>query len=395
MVMSEPPFVRPSRFARRPAIVIAVLWLLFLCVEAPAAPWKVQTPTGLTLEIIPPGSRGDPAFHLERRTPDGLTDGRFGPRGRIRFTMGQDYEPPAGLRVDGAGRVLVIGSSQPTGGVIRPVVLRFLPNGQPDSSWGVNGRSEEAPAGWGSRALDALPLADGRVLVVGTVEVTGDERAALWRLTPEGRLDESAGLGNRVALASSDASRVVSLSTVQEGEVMLAVRVLTDAGMLLEGHALKPAEVDATPSLVSRQPWPPAWVDAPDWRSRRWVDPVRPNDSVAAVLAGPRSHTVPWEPLVRNVPESPLPTASVPTATPAPTEANATGAGPGGAAFNPYATQDGRRADARASDTTTESQSGAFIAFMLAAAALVAGAVAYIVLARRKQLALQGGRPTD
>jgi len=201
--MSQPFPVHSTVFVPRPSLpfraigsrslslplVFALLWLVFFCPAAAAAPWKVQASTGFTLEIIPPGPRGDPAFHLERRTAYGLTDGRFGPRGRIRFTMGRDYEPPAGLRVDAAGRVFVIGSSQPSGGIIRPVLLRFLPNGQPDPSWGENGRSEEAPAAWGSRALDALPLADGRVLVVGTVEITGDERAAVWHLAADGRLD--------------------------------------------------------------------------------------------------------------------------------------------------------------------------------------------------------------
>jgi len=170
------------------------------------------------------------------------------------------------------------------------------------------------------------------------------------------------------------------------------VRVLTDADMQLEGYALNPADADATPQLVSRQPWPPAWSDAPGWlaggSAARWADPARPKESVAVVRAGPRARTMAWEPLARNAPDASLPTSDAPTAATLASESNAVSGEPGAAAFNPYATPDGHRADAAA-----DSEATASIALVIAAAALavaVAVAFAFVLLRRRKPVGVQG-----
>lgn len=283
------------------------LTMLLLLVGNPASAgqWSITTASGQKVQIAAEESRGGARLFVERRQADGKPDPRFGVRGRVPISLGPDNEPPAGLALDDAGRVIVIGATQSPAGARLPVVLRLLPAGDPDPTWSVGGVSTEAPAPGNARALDALPLRDGRMLVVGTVEVNGVERAAAWHLRADGRLDTSAARPSRFVLASQDASRAVSLTLLNDGQVMLGVRVLTDADMMLEGHSFDPGDADATPMLVTRQPWPPAWSDAPVWLpipgSPRWADPARPESVIAAVKVDPAASAVPWKSLAPDV----------------------------------------------------------------------------------------------
>jgi Domain of unknown function (DUF5122) beta-propeller len=226
----------------------------------------------------------------------------------------------------------VAGATQTPGGATLPSVLRLLPTGAPDPAWGDGGRSTEAPAPGNAQALDLLPLPDGRVLVVGTVEVNGDERAAAWTLRSDGRLDTSATRSSRFVLDSADASRIVSLTQVGERQLMLGVRVLTDA-VQLEGHAFDPTDADALPKLRTRQPWPPAWTDAPVWVPTagvpRWADPEKPDVGVAAVGVAAAASAAAWRSLVPGV-----------------AEVAAVSGDPGGAVLNPYAGGDRYRGEA-------------------------------------------------
>lgn len=80
---------------------------------------------------------------IERLTPDGLPDRSFGEGGSIHIV------PPAGetfllaaVAVDSQGRVLVAGDSSPDGELWDRwiTLLRYLPNGDPDPSFGDEGR---------------------------------------------------------------------------------------------------------------------------------------------------------------------------------------------------------------------------------------------------------------
>ena len=248
---------------------------------AGAGTWSVAASKGESFHLVAEARPGTTDFHIERRLADGSPDTLFGQRGRVHFDLGVSSDPPAGLRVDERGRVLVVGTARLQGGAARPVVLRFLPNGVADSSWGTDGRSVVAPTNDSANALDVLPLPDGRVLVLGLMDSNGNEQATAWHLSAEGRLETASAGPSRFTLTGHDSSRGVSLTLVNPHQVMLGLRVLQGDDLLLEGHAYDPSDRNALPTLLSRQLWPPAWVDTPVWLPAEggwnWGDPAQPN----------------------------------------------------------------------------------------------------------------------
>ena len=101
------------------------------------------------------------------------------------------------------GRFLAAGSingpnAEGQGGSLNATVVRYLPNGAIDTSFGSAGRFEFDLGGMTDeiRALKVLP--DGKILAVGALTPKGDAYAqlAVLRLTRDGHLDTSFGLAD-------------------------------------------------------------------------------------------------------------------------------------------------------------------------------------------------------
>lgn len=200
--------------------------LALLCVlPAQAGPWEAVTPQGLTLVLTQNPVRNRDTVVIERRYPDRSLDRSFAQAGVLSFAMGPDNEMPGTLRLDAAGRIWVGGSSTPSGDQTQAVVLRFLPNGAPDTSWAEGGRSATAPAGRKARVQDLWPLPDGGAWVAGQVQnAQGLEQAGWWRLRPDGRVDPSLGLGGLWVDGTPGASEVVDIAVGPDGSAAVALR---------------------------------------------------------------------------------------------------------------------------------------------------------------------------
>lgn len=314
-------------FVRARLAGFALLVLALSSAPAFAVQWRVSNADGSSVEIVADPRPAGAQYYLERRLKDGSPDPRFGPRGRRPLDLAPDGNPPTGLRLDSTGRILVVATAKGPGTAFQPLVLRFLATGANDLSWGNNGRSSVAPTASNASALDALPLPDGRVLVLGLID-SGDEQAAAWHLAANGELDGTNVPSSRFVLYGAVSSRGVSLSVVDARQVVLGLRVQQGDDMLLEAHAFDPTEPDALPQVISRQLWPPAWTDAPVWLATgggwRWVDPANlAAPSVAAVRSGPRG----WK-WVSLVPVTPAAAIVAPE--------------PGGAVYNPFPARAGR-----------------------------------------------------
>ena len=349
-----------TRASLRLLCLDALAATLLVCPAAEAGPWAVSTAGGESVRIVVETHGSNANFLLERRLADGSLDARFGPRGRVRFDLGLDSDPPASLRSDEQGRLLVVGTTRSANG-FRPIVLRLRANGAPDPSWGEAGRSVVSPHEGNAAALDVLPLTDGRVLVLGFFDTEG-EQAAAWHLASDGRLDVASGRSSRFVLKGSASSRGVSLTHVDPRQVVLGVRVQDGDDMMLEGHSFDPTDADALPRRISRQLWPPAWNDAPTWSaSGRWTDPWDPKSPpvVAVRVAAPASS--PWISL-GGVAAAPAPVAAV-----VPAE-------PGAAAFIPF--------EARPSSPSAEEIDPRWLAAGLAMV-VIAGTVVIVWFRRR------------
>lgn len=135
---------------------------------------------------------------LLRLNTDGTPDTTFSGDGRV-LLASPSCPPPSGVGgVEGAGVVV-----QPSGHILvaatchgapnsRVVMFRFLADGTPDLSFGMNGVIEHpGPAGSnGTRAMDVVLQSDGRIVVAGEINVNSFPGAGLvLRLNVDGTLD--------------------------------------------------------------------------------------------------------------------------------------------------------------------------------------------------------------
>lgn len=146
--------------------------------------------------------------------------------------------------IDGAGRLLVFGSQivplAPNGD--EPKLVRFLPTGALDTSFGSNGVASvqtlskaETSASWpGAFALRK----DGSLLVAATTyKWTHNEiqkaHTVIYQFTSDGKLDTHFGHGGIVALPNSSGYESVALAAAPDGGVVLA------AGETLSGSSIE------------------------------------------------------------------------------------------------------------------------------------------------------------
>jgi uncharacterized delta-60 repeat protein len=170
--------------------------------------------------ILLAGERNE-ALLLARATPDGALDTTFAaPRGFVTVA----FEGPSSARaiaVDSADRIVVAGQVG-NDGARDLVVLRFLPDGEPDSSFGTAGRAVlAAPASDESAAGLAL-LVDGRILIAGDSNAGGDFDFRLVRLEASGALDESFGVKGVASFPVTDGDdRAEDLAPLADGTVLV------------------------------------------------------------------------------------------------------------------------------------------------------------------------------
>ena len=138
------------------------------------------------------GPSGGPFdFGVARYSPDGVLDPTFGDRGVVKTDLGATGEWASGVAAGPGGTVVVGGASGSSF-----TLLRYLPNGKLDPSFGSDGVSKAGPDIGGAHAM--VELADGRVILAGE-RVAGDWReVAVARYLPGGALDAAFGTGGVV-----------------------------------------------------------------------------------------------------------------------------------------------------------------------------------------------------
>jgi uncharacterized delta-60 repeat protein len=184
---------------------------------------------------IPGGFEGG-AFALARYRPDGTRDPSFSSDGRVFTPVGQLYEGGAlALAIQSDGRILAagfrVGRRQRSEGLL----IRYLPNGAIDRSFGSSGQVRFATRGPGQATLgDVAVLPSGKILVAGGYH----GRFLLARLLPNGHPDRSFGGGDGRVLTDVDGPfycfehRCASATSLalSHGEIVLAGNAIDKRG---------------------------------------------------------------------------------------------------------------------------------------------------------------------
>jgi uncharacterized delta-60 repeat protein len=282
--------------------------LLCLGASVAAGPLVVRGSDGIRWRI----NDDDEPVHVERSLPNGALDTTFGRSGRQALDFGGRDVDITALRVDTAGGIWLAGTTTGSG-LSGSIVQRLQPNGTLDTAWAVGGRSTAAPAGQRLTVEDMLPMPDGSVWVAGNlIGSQGENDAGLWRLTPDGGLDYSFGVGGVWRRTGPERSRARSLAAGPNGSIAIGVELLNARASLLEIH-----EWMASSKQLHLAPGTPIQDDDDEafvlWTGRGWG--WRPGPQVAGLTG------------------LPLQTAAGPAAAAAP----ATASDAGHIALNPFA----------------------------------------------------------
>ncbi len=208
-----------ARTAAAAAVATAVLpW--------PAAAGSLQTrdPDGNAWSVVEDPADGQDDYLLRRDDPTRHPAPNFGRQGVTVFTLGPENDSPVSLRVEASGRVWMVGTST-SAGKPQPVVARFLPDGSPDTRWGVQGRNSAMPMASQIRANDLLPLSDGSVLVAGEAPGGSGAKAVVYHLLPDGSVDQAFGERGLWTRPGQESAVAATLAVGADGGVVVGVSV--------------------------------------------------------------------------------------------------------------------------------------------------------------------------
>lgn len=164
-------------------------------------------------------NRTDRALHVARLDANGLFDRSFGNRGH-RFI--DDVATEAQVRAVVTlpnGKIDLVGRSAKRGKDSALFMLRLLPSGRLDPRFGRRGIAyiKDADLQIAGAAVDGK----GRLVIAGTT-TGGLSRTSftLLRRLPNGRADRSFGGGSLVRLASAEASRAIAIALQSGGRIV-------------------------------------------------------------------------------------------------------------------------------------------------------------------------------
>ena len=180
----------------------------------------------------------DDRFSVLRLLPDGTRDASFGSRGLAWVTTADGpWDQPEAVEVDSRGRIVVAGWGDCGPGGTCFVTVRFLPDGQPDPSFGGDGIVKtrfHTGDGWAlpSHAYDVAIDDQGRIVLtgyrIGSSVFDDHTHIAVARLRPDGRRDSSfAGDGRWVAPGKDGLGSGVAVDVRPDGKVVVAAEGYT------------------------------------------------------------------------------------------------------------------------------------------------------------------------
>ena len=176
-----------------------------------------------------------------RLLPDGTTDASFGTAGKVVIRPRRRAASTAGVALQPDGRIVVAGSLHNGRNRSRFWVARLMADGSLDGTFGENGVVTTAFEGVSALADALLLTRDGKILVGGAAFPDRDGREpslVLVRYLADGRLDPAFARRGRLRLA--DAPFVADLAEQADGSVVAALGGSFAAARFLADGSLDP-----------------------------------------------------------------------------------------------------------------------------------------------------------
>ncbi len=164
-------------------------------------------------------------YYLMRLNADGSLDSTFGQNGIIEDTLigevlGSD------VQVDEQDRIIITGYVYHGFGQEDLFVVRMLPDGTYDNSFGVNGvfiaYTAVLPAYKHSAGKQIKLLPDGSIIVGGNFSYHSNNfDVAVYKITPDGQFDQSFGQNGYVYYQISGQNSLIDINIQTDGKILL------------------------------------------------------------------------------------------------------------------------------------------------------------------------------
>jgi uncharacterized delta-60 repeat protein len=165
-------------------------------------------------------------FALVRYNADGSLDTDFGVNGLVTTDLTGDQDQVQALVIQPDGKIVVAGSVRRDSPNYRDFgLVRYMPDGTEDDSFGINGRVITDINGGRDFAYAITLQPDGKIVVAGTAQegAEGDYEFALARYTPTGYLDTSFSSDGKVTTDFNGGDDETYAVTLQpDGKVIAA-----------------------------------------------------------------------------------------------------------------------------------------------------------------------------
>jgi uncharacterized delta-60 repeat protein len=163
---------------------------------------------------------GDSNFALVRYLPNGKLDPSFGDRGVVITDFGGPNDFARALAIQLDGKIVVAGRGDATSGQLAFAVARYRPNGRPDTSFGNDGLVTTF-VGTQYEATGLVLQADGRIVAVGQAFGAGSD-IALVRYLANGALDSTFGGDGKALVDLGGADLAQAVAVQEDGKLVVA-----------------------------------------------------------------------------------------------------------------------------------------------------------------------------
>lgn len=175
------------------------------------------------------GDGPPPSISLVRYLPNGTLDTSFGGTGKFATQVGTSDSEARGVAIDGAGRVLVAGFA--LNGIEKDfAVVRYKANGELDTTFSFDGKTTVSFGASNDTANAIAIQPDGKIVVAGVAETSGDLDIALARLNDDGTLDATFNSTGKVRtdLPSGD-GQALDVALQADSRILIAGSAYSDA----------------------------------------------------------------------------------------------------------------------------------------------------------------------